>query len=405
MVDFIKEYPGLFYMDAVWIGFVSIAGVIGNSLALCAVATTPSLRTLTQLHITILAGIDLFITGVLAPCRIATEYYSGRWPRHQPWCHFLAYVVIFVTGYSLQQLMYLSQNRFLRVTRSAAFFRKIVKPLIIIQQGCAVTITSMLTLLPLYSGFGSVGYHTKSHFCFTTGRNQQVLAAICMVMALVVTPTFYGLTFMHVRAHRRKVQNWQGLRLESTGNLNNGSTHTAIYGNAATVHQNKGIRQLQTNGQIHGKIDASKGMVSYQIPDVESANLRTAIGSNSAYGKPNTSTSVNSTAPAAEVAVNPPVPVPKNAARVRPKNGPTQESMKITRNLLLIFCAYICCWLPWCILSLIEPHVDVPVPVYHVINNIIWTNSCINPYLYASMSRIYRNAFKRCCRLKCLRKR
>ncbi|XP_022112152.1 allatostatin-A receptor-like [Acanthaster planci] len=141
MQSFPRDYPGLFYVDVVWIGLVSIAGVIGNSLALCAVATTPSLRTTTQLNITILAAVDLVVTAVILPCRIVSEYYPDQWPHRESWCHFLAYAIVFFMGYSLQQLMYLSQSRFLRVTKSEAFHRKAAKPLNIIQQVCAVCIT------------------------------------------------------------------------------------------------------------------------------------------------------------------------------------------------------------------------------------------------------------------------
>ena len=88
MDNLLSQYPGLFYVDAVWLGLMAVAGTIGNSLALGAVATTPALRSTTQLHITILASVDLVITAVMFPCRIATEYYSGEWPSQELWCHF-----------------------------------------------------------------------------------------------------------------------------------------------------------------------------------------------------------------------------------------------------------------------------------------------------------------------------
>ncbi|XP_038071703.1 G-protein coupled receptor 84-like [Patiria miniata] len=377
MENFPVEYPVLYYVDAVWLGLVSIAGVIGNLLALCAVATTPSLRTSTQLHITILAAVDFVVTAVIVPCRIATEYFSGQWPRHVPWCHFLAYLAIFFIGFSLQQLTFLAQIRYLRVTKSDAVYRRFTsKPAVIGLQVYAVCGTCIVGLLPLYSDFGSVGYSSKVHFCIFTGRNQQLLAILSIVSALGMIPMFYGLTFLHVRAHRRRVGNWRGL------------------GGGSIQPENT---EFQSDGMALSVITTGQATETLTTCQHES----TTRGNNSSGDQRHLTDKMTIEIPAtvnsaAEAPVSRPVPAPKNAARVRPKKGPTKESVKITRNLLLIFCAYICCWLPWCILSLIEPYVDAPVSVHHVLINMLWTNSCINPYLYASMSRNYRKAFRKC---------
>ncbi|XP_038071845.1 G-protein coupled receptor 84-like [Patiria miniata] len=410
MENFLDEYPGLFYMDVVWIGLVSVAGVIGNLLSLSAVATTASLRTSTQLHITILAGVDLFITGVLAPCRIATEYYSGRWPRTQPWCHFLAYAIPISVVFSLQQLVLIAQNRFLRVTKSDSVYRKFTsKQVVIGQRVIATSVACLLILLPLYTDFGSVGYNLKVHFCFFTGHNQQVFTGFSMFLALVVIPFFYGVTFHHVRVHQRRVAVWSGMNKElrsrqvdtdcgrPDGSVTELPSQTCLP--PTPGEQSTGTEKANTNNKSinHSPQDDNKLNCKRQTVSVISGQT---IGCSA----------VNMSLPTAgtsEAQGNRPASVPSNARRRRTtKSGPTKHGVKITRNLFLIFFAYICCWMPWWILSLTELYsMDIPIPLYHVINNMLWTNSCINPYLYASMSRNYRNAIKRCLKFKCLFRR
>ena len=81
------------------------------------------------------------------------------------------------------------------------------------------------------------------------------------------------------------------------------------------------------------------------------------------------------------------------------KRERTKEEARLTKMPLLVFLVFAVCWFPHCVLHVLSKYRDVSVLSRRLAFMCIWTNSSINPYLYAFTSQNFRLAFKRI--LKC----
>ncbi|XP_072030770.1 G-protein coupled receptor moody-like [Amphiura filiformis] len=83
------------------------------------------------------------------------------------------------------------------------------------------------------------------------------------------------------------------------------------------------------------------------------------------------------------------------------KRERTKEEARLTKMPLLVFLVFAVCWLPHCVLHVVSKFTEVPAMARRIAFMCIWTNSSINPYLYAFTSQNFRLAYKRI--LKCQR--
>uniref|UniRef100_T1JFL2 G-protein coupled receptors family 1 profile domain-containing protein n=1 Tax=Strigamia maritima TaxID=126957 RepID=T1JFL2_STRMM len=77
-----------------------------------------------------------------------------------------------------------------------------------------------------------------------------------------------------------------------------------------------------------------------------------------------------------------------------------KDDIRLTRLMFVIFCSFIGCYLPLMLVNVFDED-DTRYPVLHVLASVLaWASSCINPFIYAVMSRQYRNAYSRLLRFK-----
>ena len=81
------------------------------------------------------------------------------------------------------------------------------------------------------------------------------------------------------------------------------------------------------------------------------------------------------------------------------KRERSKEEARLTKMPLLVFLVFAICWLPYCIVHILSKYVEVSAAARKIAFMCIWTNSSINPYLYAFTSQNFRLAYKRI--LKC----
>lgn len=85
----------------------------------------------------------------------------------------------------------------------------------------------------------------------------------------------------------------------------------------------------------------------------------------------------------------------QRVVHLKPFTGvPTQKKreIQITRTMLVIFCTFLLCFLPLMVVNILEN--KIRYPEVHVVASVLaWMSSCTNPFIYAVLSRHYRQAY------------
>lgn len=72
-----------------------------------------------------------------------------------------------------------------------------------------------------------------------------------------------------------------------------------------------------------------------------------------------------------------------------------KEDLRLTRLMFIIFCSFVACFMPLMLVNVFDED-DMRYPVLHVVASVLaWFSSCINPLIYAVLSRQYRHAYVR----------
>lgn len=82
----------------------------------------------------------------------------------------------------------------------------------------------------------------------------------------------------------------------------------------------------------------------------------------------------------------------------------SRDEVRLTRKLVLLFVLFLFCWLPYSMVVFLDSDMSVSIPAQRVTNLLLWSNSGINPFLYAWMMRRFRLAYKRLITFKCLKR-
>ena len=205
-------------IEVIFLIIICVAGTFGNLLVIIAVATTQSLRTVANYFIFVLAGVDLMNTGILVPLFIFTLI-KGEWPLNSVSCTVLGYLTIFCIATSEITLTLLAGTRYLIVTKPKSVFDSYFKVKFVILYLIALLVFELTILtIPLWSSLGRVGFnHIVFHCTFVYCYQQEwwyafILYLSCMVVNLVIIPTFYLLTFRAVTKSKRTVKALQAVQ-------------------------------------------------------------------------------------------------------------------------------------------------------------------------------------------------
>lgn len=77
-----------------------------------------------------------------------------------------------------------------------------------------------------------------------------------------------------------------------------------------------------------------------------------------------------------------------------------KAELRYTMVSALVYCTFTICWTPFCIVHLVNRNSPVASWVYHYCFLLIYTNSCLNPFIYAGLNRNFRRKIKQLLRLE-----
>ena len=200
--------------------FICTAGTFGNLMVIAAVILYPSLRTVPNILIVLLAVIDFINTSILVPFFILSLH-NRRWPYRPESCAFLAYLTILCLGMSVTTLGLIAGNRYVNIAHSKLVYYNRCKPTFVgLAVGMCLLIELPAVVIPPHIGFGQVGFNWKIRHCslvYDTHNDWLYpfgLFVSCVFVVAAIIPIFYCLTFRAVHKSSRKV----GISRTITGN-------------------------------------------------------------------------------------------------------------------------------------------------------------------------------------------
>ncbi|UYV82943.1 hypothetical protein LAZ67_22001459 [Cordylochernes scorpioides] len=70
-----------------------------------------------------------------------------------------------------------------------------------------------------------------------------------------------------------------------------------------------------------------------------------------------------------------------------------KEEYRLTKMVLVIFCSFVCCYLPITIIKVVDKRAKLPA--LHLLGYImIYASACVNPVIYGLTNKLYRNAYR-----------
>ena len=195
-----------------FLGFTSVAGVLGNILVIWCIITTKKLQTVTNYFVLNLSVADVSVSAIFGPvsiffwtngCQKAYEMTSL--------CTAMGALIVGLCTVSIVSLAWISFNRYLLIVHGSAKYRKLFNrrhiPLMIL---CS-WLWAGIVLIPPFFGFGGVGYNSAKGWCdFNTSlpyafHYQMYCLFIAIGIPLMVTFTSYVQIFLTVHKSNRRV--------------------------------------------------------------------------------------------------------------------------------------------------------------------------------------------------------
>lgn len=84
----------------------------------------------------------------------------------------------------------------------------------------------------------------------------------------------------------------------------------------------------------------------------------------------------------------------------RTRQNCKKDELRFTVVSALVYLTFTLCWTPLCVVHLINWSTPVPAWLYHWCFLLIYTNSCLNPFIYAGLNRNFKRKIKQLLRLE-----
>ncbi|XP_054774219.2 melatonin receptor type 1B-like [Lytechinus pictus] len=136
---------------------MSVSGMFGNVCSLIAVAKSPVLRRHNNVFLISMTCMDILVTGLVEPLIMVQTYYE-TWPFNHASCKAFNYILVLFSGNSLTTVTFLTLQRFVKITKSAALYEKVFGGYKVYFYFIQVWVIGIiLTIMPEF-GFGRISY-------------------------------------------------------------------------------------------------------------------------------------------------------------------------------------------------------------------------------------------------------
>lgn len=332
---------------------VFVTGTIGNSLTILSVLLTKKLQNATNTLVINLAISDL-IACLFIPWTIFGLLYEGEtFPNKLTVICAVAGGVLFVSvGTSFWTLAAIALNRLILITYPKHTYNKIFgKKTIFLWIVLIWAIPCSFTLIPPLVGVGALGFNPKYKTCsdISAGYHENgsqtydfIQAGGVFPIPLVILVVSYTRIIYFVRSHSKK------------------------FVTREIVMPQK--REPPTQSEVFTEIPPSSSDTADNAYNGRTRKISVAVSVESM-------TQLDTS---------------KDATVFRKPKRMSRRELQVTKNLFIIFCAFIICLLPYSVVLV----VDTSDPVTPYAAALLLLNSCINPIIYATRFPNFKMIFK-----------
>ncbi|XP_071484001.1 5-hydroxytryptamine receptor 1B-like [Diadema antillarum] len=438
--DFVfEDYTQRIAMSVVFC-LVTIVGLVGNGLVILSVFLSRKLRSPTNCFVVNLAFADLF-TCTIIPFLVVALLAKDGWPLEEWVCAVTGAVVTICPGTGAITLVPIAHSRWYLISQSPTKFRSLYTTrTIALMVLFSWLYTSVLALVPHFAGFAKLGYSEKYKTCVqdTSWSNSDYYSLLAAVA--VIVPVFAALLiiylriFIYVRRHNKMIKrslSREPLRSASPteragcadDNLNqnagdNGSSNQMATGvpNACEEVGQPGPTSSSVELQCECHVNPSYAQSGDEgIPPDENDTPAPRNQVCSSHPSPDGEETVIALESPKREAVDdqgadhagvvldlPPSKMPRSrqerTSDIRPKHPKVcSHQVDVTKRLAMVVVAYFVCLLPFgvcCLVSFSDP--AVPWATMLIISN-----SCINPFIYATTMPTFRQVMSAIVRCRC----
>lgn len=345
---------------AVVLTFFCFATVFGNILVMVAVIKEPYLHTVTNYFIASLATADFIVGTVVMPFCVVLEVTNGYWPFGPDWCDVWRSIDVLASTASILNLCVISLDRYWAITNSMSYPSRMspFRAAILI---ALVWICSALISFPAIAWWRAVadGPPPEYQCLFTDDLGYLVFSSIVSFYAPLIV-----MLVTYCRIYRAAMLQKRSLKLGTKQVHANGEKCPSL------------TLRIHRGGMLSPKLETNMTNGNHRGNNVnEGTTLRV---------------------PSRQV---------KSFSLSR-KISKLAKERKAAKTLGIVMGVFILCWLPFFVTNVLmgfcgEHCVMNSKLVLSIVTWLGWTNSGMNPVIYALWSRDFRRAFTKllcsCC--------
>ncbi|XP_036955738.1 G-protein coupled receptor 84-like [Acanthopagrus latus] len=365
---------GYRYFAVLWGCAVTIIGTVGNLMTILAFAIDPHLRTRFNVLIVNLALADLLYCTILQPISV-DSYLHLRWRTGQLWCRIFGLLLFLSNSVSIITLCLIAGGRYLLVAKRAVFDRVFSDRglILLLISAWAIGLASFGPLWPVYVFVPQV---CTCSFHRTRGRPYStILLFFFFFVGLGCVGAFYFLIYRRVRIASKALLRYRFSRRSSRKKPASSAQGTDDSG-VESGTGNTCSCEMSSQADLTQRKDESTCEKSFaKAPNSSAANKTTP--------------DIVSTSP-----LSTPVPTGAASSSHSATTGDDGEFKRVTRMCFTVFLCFVCCFVPFLLLNIVDKHGRAPQVLHMFTANLTWLNSCINPVLYVVMNRQFRQAYR-----------
>ncbi|XP_071477832.1 probable G-protein coupled receptor No18 [Diadema antillarum] len=386
---------------------VLVCGLVGNALVCIAVFRFAPLRIVANYFIVSLAVADMAVCGIVMPMAAFQEL-LGDWRLGVILCDLWVCLDVLMSTASIWNLCVIALDRYMAITRPVWYALRRT-PLMAAVAITSAWVLSVLVSIPALLFVG--GYdETTAHECVL--NISPVFAIISSMVSFyipcVVVLIVYQRIFVAARHHSRRrvrpaivsVSTVQGATEKPpTPSGNNASSSNSTPSSRGLSNANNNASTSHSDGQgstinLDSNVDCK-----HQVDQHEKEN---GNGHNQIDSSGSGSSTMQSDTPKAKkrVTLAPIIPVTRDHQQIliRRRHISVSRERRAAFVLAIVVGVFICCWLPFFIINVLLgvcPTCYVSPVAFQVVTWLGWCNSILNPIIYTTFNREFRNAFRK----------
>ncbi|CAO1441439.1 unnamed protein product [Diamesa serratosioi] len=383
-----------------------IITIIGNTLVILSVITTRRLRTVTNCFVMSLAVADWLVGIAVMPPAVAVHL-MGSW--HLGWilCDIWISLDVLLCTASILSLCAISIDRYLAVTQPLNYSRRRRSKRLAMLMILVVWILALAITCPPILGWYEPGRRALLECRYNQNEGYVVFSAMgsFFIPMAVMIYVYVRISCVVASRHDQMAEIKVHQKSSRTRELDNDYDDDSENEPKVCQSRKRSADQLSSSTVTLNKLNASiqpnQNLVKCLEPpaNTKTSNQTTSMInlSNNTVNNNNNNSNINGNS---QLHSN---QYTARGARSHPKSVSTRISSlkrenKTTRTLSIVVGGFIACWFPFFIYYLLIPFIPsqyVSSTLQAVLTWLGWTNSAINPFIYAFYSVDFRAAFWR----------